>query len=475
MAHSIHTIIAYCLFAALVTTAMPVDTGYPVDGAQPTNEMIIEYLALAPQGPKGSKFTTMKWVELSYPKGVTSADDVSIKAVNTTQNGKGAPSEIGAWYDLDTVNGFSLTGKIVGDKLYAYIDQSGEGFGGCCADTFRTYNKTDGSFSDLNLNTIIAGAMPNMGAFASHTFDVKEVNGEVVAYAMVRYSDKTLGSIYADAIVAFSVVDGTIIPTADGDKAWVVSTNAGEEKSGTDKASAIFKIQYFNGANTQHGEQWHGNGIDRFTSKGGTTIMAMTHRFLNEAILFKDPFTYKKVNGGGNILQRFGTPQQYSATFSRPVYHYFGVNPYGKMGYVTGGVHNVYYNADSPSFPGRQSVSMFVNSASGTGKAYAMEFVIKLTEEVSGTTYDDTVFATDYVAAELTFSAFAQGGARAIGKGVLLAMSGADATGLEVADVNGKSHSYAYPGYTPSTGGGGGPGSAPQLYDPFIFVRKGSK
>ena len=56
------------------------------------------------------------------------------------------------------------------------------------------------------------------------------------------------------------------------------------------------------------------------------------------------------------------------------------------------------------------------------------------------------------------------------------AMSGGDDTGLEVADVTGKSQSFAYPGYTPThSGGGGGPGSSPMMYDPFIFVLKGTK
>ena len=102
------------------------------------------------------------------------------------------------------------------------------------------------------------------------------------------------------------------------------------------------------------------------------------------------------------------------------------------MGSITGGVHNVWYRTDSEAFPGKETISMFVNTASGTNKAYAVEFVLNLQEQQAGKVYDDTVFKTDYKAAELSFSAPAQGGARAIGDGVFLVMSGVDGPGLEM-------------------------------------------
>ena len=74
-------------------------------------------------------------------------------------------------------------------------------------------------------------------------------------------------------------------------------------------------------------------------------------------------------------------------------------------------------------------------------------------------TGDDTVFNVDYVFAKCTFQAMAQGGARTIGNGVFLVMSGADATGLEVADTAGNTKSEAY-----------ALGGAAPLYDPFIRV-----
>jgi len=375
---------------------------------------------------------------------------------------------------MDTQSGFQLTGKIVGDKMYAYLrtNPATPSGGGCCADTLRIYNKTDSQYRDVDMASIVTTAMPpNTDAAASHTFDVKEINGVVYAFAMVKYTSPALATSL-DAIVVFSTVDGTVLPTKDGAPFFNIYAVAGTTASGQDKAAAIFKIQFFKGSLS---EEWHGNGVERFTTKDGTTILAITHRADSEAVIFKDPFTYPSAQGGGSILQRFGTPSQYTA--SSTSLHYFGVKPAGAMGYITGGVHNVFYHSESATFPGKESMSLFVNSASNTGKAYAVEFVLKLTHQDLAVTYNDTVFDTDYVAAQLSFAAQAQGGARAIGKGVLLAMSGADATGLEVADVAGNTHSYAYPtGASPSPApapgpGPGGMGVGP-LYDPFIYVTK---
>ena len=55
-------------------------------------------------------------------------------------------------------------------------------------------------------------------------------------------------------------------------------------------------------------EEWHGNGVERFTTKDGTTILAITHRADSEAVIFKDPFTYPSAQGGGSILQRRACP-----------------------------------------------------------------------------------------------------------------------------------------------------------------------
>ena len=43
------------------------------------------------------------------------------------------------------------------------------------------------------------------------------------------------------------------------------------------------------------------------------TLLAFTHRMMAEAVVFKDPWTYKSTNGGGTILQRFGTPKKWDS------------------------------------------------------------------------------------------------------------------------------------------------------------------
>merc|ERR1712061_664225 len=103
-------------------------------------------------------------------------------------------------------------------------------------------------------------------------------------------------------------------------------------------------------------------------------------------------------------------------------------------------------------------ISLFVNDQDG--KAAVYEFGFNPVEE-GGTAGrgDDSVFSTDYVFAKCSFDAQAQGGARTIGNGVFLVMSGADSTGLEVVDTSNSSHSIAYSGSSPRP-----------MYDPFIRV-----
>lgn len=225
----------------------------------------------------------------------------------------------------------------------------------------------------------------------------------------------------------------------------------------TTSKDSRFKIQYYKDTSTSGGggEQWHGNGVQRFTAKSGVTYLAFTHRMDAEAIVFKDPFTYTSQQGGGKIVQRFGTPSLYNsmgATSTR----YFGLKSSASA--FDSGVHNVFYTASSKStsLKGQETISLFVNDQGGKSAAY--EFVLKPVDEGSADPGDDTVFNVDYVFAKLSFSAQAQGGARTIGNGVFLVMSGADSTGLEVADSAGSTHSIAYSG-----------GTSP-LYDPFIRV-----
>jgi hypothetical protein len=75
------------------------------------------------------------------------------------------------------------------------------------------------------------------------------------------------------------------------------------------------------------------NGAIRFEHEG-TWVLGVTLFSAQEAILFKCPWTYSVANGGGEILQRFGS----SAAG--------GVN-YGitdSDGEIEG-LHNLYYNS----------------------------------------------------------------------------------------------------------------------------------
>ena len=87
----------------------------------------------------------------------------------------------------------------------------------------------------------------------------------------------------------------------------VVNNQAGTLSSAV--TDSIFKIQYYNATlqpdddEGQETQEWHGNGMLRFTSKAGTKLLAFTHRGLGEAVILKDPYAYPKSEGGGSIVQ----------------------------------------------------------------------------------------------------------------------------------------------------------------------------
>lgn len=416
---------------------------------------IKEYVALAPNGGGSTAGSTaLEWVAVEYPEGVSRAEDVSLTRISASV------PELGDWFGLDP-KGLALTAKIVGDTMYALYDKSGDGAGGgCCADQLRMYKKKGGgAFTILNLTAKIEKALDSKDAHASHTFDMTTLkDGTLAALFQVKYAEPGIGGAYGDAIVAMKISDGSIIPTASGAQAFNVFKEAGT-MSTTSKDSR-FKIQYHTSTS---GEEFHGNGVQRFTSKSGIVYLAFTHRTDAEAVIFKDPFTYSSAQGGGNIVQRFGTPSSYGALSFPPSpspssYRYFGLK--SSVSAFDSGVHNVFHTASSlsTSIAGKESISLFVNDQDG--KAAVYEFAFNPVDE-GGTADpgDDTVFNTDYVFAKCSFDARAQGGTRTIGNGVFLVMSGLDTTGLEVVDTSNSSHSIAY------SGSSSGP-----MYDPFIRV-----
>lgn len=438
------------LFLLAVSHALPL--------SKPSTKVITEYVAV----PSLTTNDTLHWTQVQYPEGVESADDVKLTPLNAT-----VPA-LAAWYDLHAV--FQCGNKIHGDKMYSWMgtpsafDPKGQ-----IPDRLRIYNREDASYRELPIGAIVTAAMPpNSAAYASHTFDVAELEGprgkELYVFSMVSYKEQELNGTRGDAIVAFSTVDGTLLNTADGKPFFNIYKEAGETGSGQDWGAAVFKIQFFNSTSLEYmgmpiNEEWHGNGVEHITLNDGTKILAFTHRMGNEAVLLSDPYSYTSAQGGGSIVQRFGTPAQY--TKSTADYHYFGVKPH-RLGFFSGGVHNVYYRNNSDTFPGKETISLFVNWASASFASLAVEFVINPKTQVANQQYDDSIFETEYVESQLSYAAYAEGGARAIGKGVFLTMAGIPfagvaPTGLEVSDLVGNTHSYSH-------------GNNTHGYDPFLFV-----
>lgn len=71
------------------------------------------------------------------------------------------PADLGSWYGLDKLptKGFALTGRIVGDSLYALLNINTTSGGGCCADTLRIFEKspsgTGPGFKDIKLDPLV--------------------------------------------------------------------------------------------------------------------------------------------------------------------------------------------------------------------------------------------------------------------------------------------------------------------------------
>ena len=117
--------------------------------------------------------------QLIYDNDITSASNV------TLADGSSASANTFSGVELETA--MSLTAKIDGDKIYAYInDGSAPNDGGCCASTLRAYDQ-DGSYHDIDLSFIASDIFPDSDyAYATHTFDIFEG----VAYFMVQYEER---------------------------------------------------------------------------------------------------------------------------------------------------------------------------------------------------------------------------------------------------------------------------------------------
>ena len=215
----------------------------------------------------------------------------------------------------------------------------------------------------------------------THTFYLDEYNGEVVAFMMAQFEASDLGDATVDVVVAISMDSGDIIQTKAGDDYFSFWEKLGT--TSTDTADSIFKVQHYventagikeekvNGeklelnntdadGTTEGGsaEQWHGNGVARWTMNDGTKIMAITHKNLCEAILVSDPWEV----ADSQILQRFGTPSQSGTA------HTFGLDS-SENSFT--GMHNVFYGM-APD--GRESATVFVNGIQGSSYSWVYEF-----------------------------------------------------------------------------------------------------
>ena len=201
------------------------------------------------------------------------------------------------------------------------------------------------------------------------------------------------------------------------------------------------------------------------TTKASAKLLAITHRFGHEAIEMKSPYAITSADGGGSILQRFGTPPHFTGTPTGLTYHKFGV--VSSQSPWTGGNHNLFYSASpaSTATKGQETPTTFVNNVAdeATSSSFVFEFALKLTVQKPGKQYTDAVFATNHTKAACGFTAQAQRGERTLGNAVFLAASGVGGGGqLEVLDVKGISHGLVYPSADPEAA------ASRNLYDPFI-------
>jgi len=107
-------------------------------------------------------------------------------------------------------------------------------------------------------------------------------------------------------------------------------------------------------------------------------------------------------------------------------------------------------------------VTAFVNGIDGTPSSWVAEFALSLAPESLLGGGDggagpptDAAFATTYALRACPFAADAQGGARAIGRGVWLVASGTALEGLVCVDEAGGSSAWPF---------------AANFYDPFTYI-----
>jgi hypothetical protein len=371
-------------------------------GAQ--SETIMQYLGMVPVTGEVS------WLKATFPSNytATSASQVTIESVDDTV------AQLGEWQNFDFGGEPMLTMKNSGDRLYSQLNTgiAPEGPtddypGGCCVDIFKSVS-TDGDEIDWDIESLIFSLYENTTdtdsntgtpfAYANHVFDMTTYDDTVYAIVDVTYHEPGLDFAEVDSVIFFNPLTGDVMPTKDGDMFFSYYQHVGT--TSTDTADSIYNIMYTSGGP----EQYHMNGVTRFQAYDGTWILGATFRSNAEAVLMKCPYTYSSADGGGTILQRFGTPTG----------HRFGYST--SDGEITA-MHNLFYTIYPTT--NKETLTIFVNDQNGYSNSRVFEFDLKLTPEPS-TSYDDTVFDTDYISATVGYFTDMWGGARPVGQGVWL-------------------------------------------------------
>jgi len=426
--------------------------------------MRVEYLALVPNGQGPMKETgpfITDWIKVSYPaEGDFTASDVNMGPLSGDE-GKGV---IGALRGLDLgESGAMLTGRLHNGNLHVFVNTGLAPIArGCCADTMRIY-PGDGSVSRdviiVNIVRTAVNSIPNRRFLGiSHAFHPWEVDGTTFFLLPVIFADTKLG-LTIDGIIALNLDTLKILPTAEGDIMFIPWRYAGTLDGSAE--GTIFKVQY-KASGPPPVQQWHSNCVRTFTTSDGTDVLAIALRMDVEAILFKNPYLHKKADGGGTILQRFGSPKIFNQSGEIIGQHHFGIKVADTLPLIPGnatptkraygGLHNIYY---FKHHDGRETLTVFANQYHGGNQSGLFEYDMKLVKDSSGKA-TDAVFDTNYTFVLLPFASCAQGGARPIGNGVYIAASGLADRGYMAVDTLGNQKLYAY--------------SNKLLYDPFVFV-----
>jgi hypothetical protein len=375
------------------------------------SESVTQYLALTPETG------IVSWQKATFPANytATSADDVTIEDIDETID------QIGSWQNLNIEGTPLLTIKTYGDNLYAQLNTyvaplgpTSDGYyqGGCCADSFRSFNKNQQvgeEYQSFDIMNTIFDVFENATdtdkftgtpfAYANHVFDMADINDSIIAMLAITYHEPALDYSEVEAVLFYDTTTSSVMKTKDGDAFFSFYQKIGTLSTETN--DGIYNIMYTMGGP----EQYHMNGITRFQAKDGTWILAVTFRANAECVLLKCPFTYTSSDGGGTILQRFGTPSG----------HRFGYS--ASDGEITA-MHNMYHTIYPDDINnGKETLTLFVNSQVGYSNSRIFEFEVKLTPEPD-TSYDDTIFDTTYISGTTDFYTGMWGGGRPIGQGV---------------------------------------------------------